>query len=221
MNRGVAVGLGIGCLLLGSAGAGQVRPLPAPSPAVPLTVSAAQANVRSLEKWLPVKAEVIALPAPAQARLAFNQQQSSSAPIKIGQAVRVPVPPPRSGYVPGAVDRVSQGALPGTLRVELLVQNPDQAFGLGQSALAEVQVIKRPNTLVAPAAAVFEEGDQTFVFKLDQGSGRAKVQKVPVRVGYGDGEWTEIRLGLWPGQWLAASNLNLLADGVTVLVNPR
>jgi len=221
MSRAISVYLFAGCMLLGSSGAGQVQPSPAPALAGPISVSAAQANIQSLEKWIPGQADVLNLPAPFQARLALNLKQSSLNPVKKGQAVRVPIPPPRSGYVPGAVDQVSQGSEPGAVRVELLVQNPDQALGVGQSVSAEILVIKRPNTLVAPAAAIFQEGNQTFVFKLDKGSGRAKVQKAPVRVGYSDGEWTEIQLGLWPGQWLAASNLNRLADGATVLASPR
>ena len=221
MSRAISVYLFASCMLLGCSGAGQVQPSPAPALAGPISVSAAQANIQSLEKWLPVQADVIAIPAPFQARLALNLKQSSSEPVKKGQAVRVPIPPPRSGYAPGAVDQVSPGSEPGAVRVELLVQNPNQAFGIGRSALVEILVIKRPNTLVAPAAAIVQEGNQAFVFKLDQGSGRAKVQKAPVRVGYSDGGWTEIQLGLWPGQWLATSNLNRLADGATVLASPR
>ena len=190
-------------------------------PAVPLSVSAAQIQIRSLEKWISVPVVVMTLPAPRQARLVAHLKLSDLAdPVKKGQAVRAPLSLPRSGSVQGVVDRVSQNPAEGTVRVELLVENPGQIWAVGQSLTADVRVVKRPNALVVPVAAIAEEGKKIFVFKLDHGSGKSKAKKVEVRAGYSDGQWTEIRLGLWPGQWLAASQLKLLTDGALVLASP-
>ena len=220
MNRALLHCLWVSCLWLGSPGLSRGQN-PPPASAAPISVSAAQAGVRSLEKWLPVKADVVSIPAPFQVRLALNLKPSNPEPIQKGQAVRVPIPPPRSGYAPGVVDLVSPGPGAGTLHLELLALNPAQAFGVGQSIIAEIQVLKRPNALVVPVSAVVQEGNQAFVFKLDQGSGRTKAQKAPVRVGSSDGQWIEVRFGLWPGQWLATSNLNRLTNGALVLATPR
>ena len=184
----------------------------------PVFVIAGQAQIRSLEKWRPGQAVLESVPQPKTARLIFQPAETMTEPIQKGQAARVKLPPPREGYVSGVVDRVTNQAdlHTGAARVELLVENPGNALVQGRTYSAEVQVVKRPNALVVPRAAFFSEGSQTFVFRLNRPSGKAKVEKVAVPLGYATEEWVEVSTGLWPGQWLATSNLNRLQDGATV-----
>ena len=184
----------------------------------PIFVTAGQTQVRSLEKWLPGQATLDSAPRPKTSRLIFQPAQSSAEPIKKGQAARVKLLPPREGYLSGVVDRVSNKAdsRASAFQVELLVENPSNALSQGATYSAEVQVVKRPNALVAPRPAVRSQGNQTFVFRLSRPSGQAKVEKVAVHLGYATDEWVEVSTGLWPGQWLATSNLDRLQDGATV-----
>lgn len=188
--------------------------------AEPVFVTAEKAHVRSLEKWLPGPAVLDSVPQAKTARLIFQPEEAATEPIQKGQAARVKLEPPRQGYLAGVVDRVTDGAdsRTGPVRVELLVENPGNALVKGTTYSAEIQVVKRPNALVIARAAALSEGNQTFVFRLSRPSGKAKVEKVAVPLGYATEEWAEVSTGLWPGEWLATSNLNLLEDGATVFV---
>ena len=213
-------------LLLGlfaalAAGHAQEKP-GAAAATMPIRVSARQAEVRALEKWITVQTSVESLPDSKTARLVFFQEPGSERPVQKGQAVKVPLPPPRAGFASGVVEKVAAAADPrtGMIRVEILADNPGQALAKGKTFAVEIQVLKRPNLLAAPLAAIVREEGRAFVFRLDQGSGRTKVEKVAVATGYSDDAWIEIHTGLWPGQWLAVSHLDRLADGVTVLAQP-
>jgi len=213
-----------GTLFFSRAGTGQAqkssRPLPAREP---IPVTAGQTQIRSLEKWTAGQAVVTALPEPRTARLLLRPEQIQTDPIQKGQAVRVALGPPRSGYLSGVVDLVSAspGSRAGPVRVEMLVENPASALAAGQTCFLEILVVKRPNSLVAPRGAIISQGRQAFVFRLDRGSGRARAQKVEVHLGYATDQWAEVKAGLWSGQWLATSNLDDLSDGAVVFAQPN
>jgi membrane fusion protein (multidrug efflux system) len=72
----------------------------------------------------------------------------------------------------------------------------------------------RTDALVVPRTALLEGEADTAVFMVKAG----KAQRVPVELGYVDGEWVEVRKGVQPGDQVVVAGKNTLRDGTAVSV---
>ena len=68
--------------------------------------------------------------------------------------------------------------------------------------------------MVAPAAAVVQEGTRSFVFTVDAGR---HAHRVPVRLGIANGTEVEVLAGLAPGEQVVVEGQNGLPDGTAVV----
>lgn len=73
---------------------------------------------------------------------------------------------------------------------------------------------RRADALVVPRAALLEGEGDAAVFRVREG----KVVRVPVQLGYLDGQWAEIRGGLEPGDRVVVAGKTALRDGSMVQV---
>src|SRR5690606_27425661 len=93
----------------------------------------------------------------------------------------------------GVVDRITPvvDASSGTLRIITTFDSQD-VLQPGMFGRIGIDYDQRANATVVPRTALLEGTDDAAVFALRDG----KVARVPVKLGYIDGEWAEIREGL-------------------------
>jgi RND family efflux transporter MFP subunit len=117
-----------------------------------------------------------------------------------------------------------------TLRVEIDIDNPKGELRPGNYAYATIQVA-HPKTWTVPASCIVNQGDQSFVYRVENG----KAVRTPVEMGLRDGTLVELlRKQVKPAHdgekavWeeftgreeIVASQAATLTDGQTVSVNP-
>jgi multidrug efflux pump subunit AcrA (membrane-fusion protein) len=68
--------------------------------------------------------------------------------------------------------------------------------------------------VLAPAAAVVQEGTQSYVFTVDAGH---HAHRVPVRLGVANSSEVEVLAGLKPGERVVVEGQNGLPDGTAVV----
>jgi membrane fusion protein (multidrug efflux system) len=120
--------------------------------------------------------------------------------------------------------------------IELEVVADEHADGLrpGMSARVHLPLESRTGTVVIPAEYVIRDGEQRFVFILDERPRPATgppagataepagpwARRVPVQLGLRSGEQVEVVKGLQPGDPLIVRGQHQLTDGVRVEVVP-
>src|SRR6266853_1646575 len=111
-----------------------------------------------------------------------------------------------------ALDR-SVGLTTGTLRVEALFPNPNNALRPGQFARVRVKADSKPDTVLAPCRAVSELQGSYQVAVVDADN---KVHIQPVQIGERSGNQFIIESGLQPGQRVVVEGLQKVREGATV-----
>ena len=71
---------------------------------------------------------------------------------------------------------------------------------------------QRADALVVPRIALLDDQDDPAVYAVRDG----KAVRVPVKLGYTDGEWTEVREGLKEGDKVVTAGKVALRDGSAV-----
>jgi multidrug efflux pump subunit AcrA (membrane-fusion protein) len=133
-------------------------------------------------------------------------------PVKVAlQALRGP---DRSG----TVTRTSWALEPGsrTLRTEIDLPNADGAVRPGMYAYSRVTA-ELPAAWTVPAAAIGKAGDD-YAFYLAEGG---KAVRVPVQVGRGDGQFTQVRRYKKPGaaEWTDVTGTESIATPAAALTD--
>jgi len=100
------------------------------------------------------------------------------------------------------------------VRVVGYVKNPGQKFRSGMSANIVVVLSERPNALVIPNQAVFANGNQTFVYVVQQDS---SVTQVPVTLGLQLSDVVEVLNGLQNGMQVVQAGHQKLFPGAKIL----
>lgn len=103
-----------------------------------------------------------------------------------------------------------------TMLTEIEIPNPTGELRPGMYASVRLEVERKPDALLLPAAAVVQEKAGSFVFAIADG----KVRKLPVRTGFADGTNVEILDGVDVGQAVAVVGKQPLIDGQPVAVTP-
>jgi RND family efflux transporter MFP subunit len=95
----------------------------------------------------------------------------------------------------------------------------------GQFVRAKIIWSRRPGAIVVPATAVVFQGDERFMYLVEQSPPEAegeepllKAKKQPVKLGFVEGDRIEILEGLEPGDQIITSGLQRLSDGATIRV---
>lgn len=115
----------------------------------------------------------------------------------------------------GRVDRISPvvDAGSGTFRV-ITAFDSQGLLQPGMFGRISIDYDQRANALVVPRAALLEGTGDSAVFAVRDG----KVARVPVQLGYLDGEWAEVREGLKLGDRVVVAGKSALRDGTEVTV---
>lgn len=106
------------------------------------------------------------------------------------------------------------------INVEVLLPTDSFAQGIRPGFLARIplQVDPRPEAIAVPAAAVGEDGDQRYVYRIVDD----RLEKTFIEVSITRGQWTEVREGVNIGDVVLATNPIDMRDGTRVrIVNWR
>ncbi|MGQ4583549.1 efflux RND transporter periplasmic adaptor subunit [Lysobacter sp. F60174L2] len=149
----------------------------------------------------------------------LNVPERELATMKQGLPVKLKVDALPGKTFEGVVDRISPvvDAGSGTFRVIATFDSQD-VLQPGMFGRIGIDYDQRANATVVPRSALLEGTDDAAVFALRDG----KVARVPVKLGYIDGEWAEIREGLKLGDRVVVAGKSALRDGseVTVVGEP-
>jgi membrane fusion protein (multidrug efflux system) len=104
-----------------------------------------------------------------------------------------------------------------TVQLVARVTNPGRVLRPGMSADVTATLAERPNALVVPDEAVFAEGDQSFVYRIQPDS---TVMRQAVVVGLRDSAQVEITQGLSAGDRVVSAGYQKLFPGAKVMPVP-
>ena len=147
--------------------------------------------------------------------LTLNVPEREIATLKAGQPVNLQVDALPGQSFAGTVDRVAPvvDSGSGTFRV-ICTFAGGGALQPGMFGRIRIDYDKRANALVIPRVALLDDQGTPAVYAVRKG----KAVRVPIKTGYTDGEWTEVRSGLKPGEAVVTAGKVALRDGSAVQV---
>ncbi len=138
------------------------------------------------------------------------------ATLKAGQPVSLVADALPGKRFTGVVDRVAPvvDSGSGTFRVICAFADAQaEALQPGMFGRIRIDYDQRTDALVVPRLALLEDGDPA-VFVVREG----KVTRVPIKLGYAEGQWVEVRDGLKEGDQVVTAGKVALRDGTAVQV---
>ncbi|WFC40356.1 efflux RND transporter periplasmic adaptor subunit [Pseudoxanthomonas sp. SE1] len=144
----------------------------------------------------------------------LNVSERELSKLKAGLPVALAVDAMPGKVFQGTVDRISPvvDSGSGTFRV-VCSFGSDGVLQPGMFGRIRIDYDQRADALVVPRVALLDDGDPA-VFAVRDG----KAVRVPVKVGYVDGEWIEVREGLKPGDQVVTAGKVALREGSAVQV---
>jgi membrane fusion protein (multidrug efflux system) len=135
------------------------------------------------------------------------------ATLKAGLPVRLAVDALPGQTFEGTIDRVAPvvDAGSGTFRVVAAFEGGG-VLQPGMFGRIRIDYDNRANALVVPRVALLEDEGDPAVFVVREG----KAARVPVKLGYTDGAWAEVRSGLRAGEQVVVAGKTALRDGTKV-----
>lgn len=114
----------------------------------------------------------------------------------------------------GRVARISPSVTPNsrTMTVEAEVENNDNLLRPGQFATIRILQPQTDPAVLVPVRAVRTEGDANRVFVIKNGRAEQRL----VQLGQTEGDLVEIKSGVAQDEQVATSNVEALADGMTI-----
>ena len=143
----------------------------------------------------------------------LNVPERELAVMKAGQPVLMLADAVPGKEFSGEVDRVAPvvDSGSGTFRVVAAFAGGD-ALQAGMFGRLRIDYDQRADALVVPRMALLDDQEHPAVFAVREG----KAVRVPVKLGYTDGEWTEVREGLEEGEQVVTAGKVALRDGSAV-----
>ncbi|GAB3751127.1 efflux RND transporter periplasmic adaptor subunit [Lysobacter olei] len=147
--------------------------------------------------------------------MVLNVPERELATLKAGLPVQLKVDALPGRNFQGTVDRVAPvvDSGSGTFRV-ICAFDGEGMLQPGMFGRISIAYDNRADALVVPRTALLEGEAETAVFMVKAG----KAQRVPVELGYVDGEWVEVRKGVQLGDQVVVAGKNTLRDGTAVSV---
>ena len=135
--------------------------------------------------------------------------------LKAGLPVQLQVDALPGKTFTGTVDRVAPvvDAGSGTFRVICAFQGGG-VLQPGMFGRMQIDYDRRADALVVPRIALLDDEGDPAVFAIRGG----KAVRVPVKLGYLDGAWAEVRSGIRPGDSVVVAGKTALRDGSVVQV---
>ncbi|KAB8192494.1 efflux RND transporter periplasmic adaptor subunit [Lysobacter maris] len=145
----------------------------------------------------------------------LNVPERELATLKPGLPVRMQVDALPGRTFSGTVDRVAPvvDAGSGTFRV-ICAFDGDDILQPGMFGRISIDYDQRANALVVPRNAVVDAEGDPALFVLRE----SKAARVPVKLGYIDGEWVEVVEGVKPGDRVVTAGKSALREGTDVQV---
>ncbi|HEY0332789.1 MAG TPA: efflux RND transporter periplasmic adaptor subunit [Stenotrophomonas sp.] len=145
----------------------------------------------------------------------LNVPEREMATLKAGQPVSMIADALPGQRFTGIVDRIAPvvDSGSGTFRVICAFGQDADALQPGMFGRIRVDYDQRTDALVVPRLALLDDGDPA-VFVVRSG----KVARVPVKLGYAEGPWVEVRDGLKEGDQVVTAGKVALRDGTAVQV---
>ena len=145
----------------------------------------------------------------------LNAPEREMSRLKPGLPLRMVVDAVPGKVFVGKVDRVApvMDSKTGTFRVVCAFDNEPE-LRPGMFGRIEVVYDQRRDALTVPRIALLEDEAEPAVFVVDEG----KAARVPIELGYLDGEWAEVRGGLEEGAQVVTAGKATLRDGSAVQV---
>ena len=150
----------------------------------------------------------------------LNVPERELATLRAGQPVTLSADALPGQTFTGVVDRIAPvvDSGSGTFRVVSAFGGGEQALQPGMFGRIRIDYDQRADALVVPRLALLDDGEPA-VFRVREG----KVARVPVKLGYAEGPWVEIRDGLAAGDQVVTAGKVALRDGtaVQVIADPK
>jgi membrane fusion protein (multidrug efflux system) len=145
----------------------------------------------------------------------LNVPERELATLKAGLPVLMQVDALPGKTFTGTVDRVAPvvDSGSGTFRVVCAFKG-DGVLQPGMFGRIKIDYDQRADALVVPRVALLEDDGDPAVFVVNGD----KTRRVPVKLGYVDGSWAEIREGVKEGQQVVVAGKTALRDGTVVQV---
>ena len=145
----------------------------------------------------------------------LNVPERETGQLKAGLPVRMAVDAMNGRFFEGRVDRISPvvDAGSGTFRVVCAFDNAPE-LRPGMFGRIEIVYDQRADVLTLPRTALLEDEGESAVYVVRN----KKAVRVPVQLGYLDGEWAEIRSGLRQGEPVITAGKVAVRDGTLVEV---
>jgi len=145
----------------------------------------------------------------------LNVPERELATLRPGQPVTLVADALPGKSFPGTVDRISPVVDAGSGTFRVVSGFGEDAAGLQPGMFGRIRIDydQRADALVVPRLALLDDGDPA-VFRVRDG----KVARVPVKLGYAEGPWVEIRDGLAVGDRVVTAGKVALRDGTAVQV---
>ena len=145
----------------------------------------------------------------------LNAPEREIETLKAGQAVQLTVDALPGKVFEGRIDRVAPvvDAGSGTFRVVCAFEGGG-LLQPGMFGRIRINYDQRASALVIPRAALLEDGGQPAAYRVREG----KAARVPLTLGYSEGEWVEVRDGLAAGDAVVVAGKAALREGSEVQV---
>lgn len=145
----------------------------------------------------------------------LNVPERELATLKAGLPVTLQVDALPGRRFTGRVDRIAPvvDAGSGTFRVVCAFRGGG-LLQPGMFGRVRIDYDNRANALVVPRAALLDDEGDPALFAIRAG----KAVRVPVKLGYQDGEWAEVRSGIRAGDQVVIAGKTALRDGSVVQV---
>ncbi len=146
----------------------------------------------------------------------LNVPEREISTLKAGQPVALTADALPGQSFTGTVDRIAPvvDSGSGTFRVVCTFDGTGGLLQPGMFGRIRIDYDKRADALVVPRVALLDDEGDPAVFAVRNG----KAARVPVKLGYMDGEWVELREGIKAGDSVVTAGKIALRDGTPVQV---
>ncbi|MCC4598608.1 efflux RND transporter periplasmic adaptor subunit [Xanthomonas melonis] len=151
----------------------------------------------------------------SQLEATLNVPERELATLKSGQPVTLLADALPGQQFVGKVDRIAPvvDSGSGTFRVVCAFGKGGESLQPGMFGRIRIDYDQRKDALVIPRLALLDDGEPA-VFVVRSG----KASRVPVKLGYAEGPWLEVRQGLKEGDQVVTAGKVALRDGTAVQV---
>jgi len=147
-------------------------------------------------------------------RMRIDIPEQAIPEIQVGQSVSITTSAWPDRQFNGRIARIAPNvsATSRTLTVEAEVENGSGALKPGQFATVRIMQDRPAPVVFVPARAVVSEAGVSRVFVIKEGHAEQRV----VQTGQTESDLIQVKSGVSNGEQVATSNLEKLADGMTV-----